>query len=280
QELSPKELYFLGDPTQIPQVLINLCTNAAHAMSEDGGFLSIKLDEFFLDADSAGGYINLVPGRYLKLSVSDTGHGMESRIMERIFDPFFTTKEVGKGTGMGLAIVHGIIKNHDGDITVSSIPGYGSAFNVLLPAMEVKPEVTNDVVETIPRGAETILLVDDETGLLNTHKKILERLGYQVTAETNGVEALEVFKEQPNGFDLVITDMAMPYMTGDKLAQEVLRLRPDIPVILCTGFSEAIDDDKAREIGVRGFLMKPVDVNILAKLVRKLLDKRATAAEG
>ncbi|MBF0497369.1 MAG: PAS domain S-box protein [Deltaproteobacteria bacterium] len=273
QEISVKELNILGDPTQIHQVLINLCTNAAHAMSEDGGVIGITLDEIYLDADLARRFMKLPPGPYLKLSVSDTGHGMDSRIIERIFDPFFTTKEFGKGTGMGLAIVHGIIKNHGGEISVYSVPGQGTTFNILLPTTTGTPELASEIVETIPRGTETILLVDDEPGLVDTHKKILERLGYKVTAATSGVEALETFREHPESFDLMITDMAMPHMTGDKLAQEVLHLRPDVPVILCTGFSDAINEEKARKIGVRGFLMKPVDVTVLAKLIRQALEK-------
>ncbi|MBF0508730.1 MAG: PAS domain S-box protein [Deltaproteobacteria bacterium] len=274
QEISAKELNILGDPTQIHQVLINLCTNAAHSMPESGGILSIKLCELFLDADSAARYINLQPGQYLKLTVSDTGQGMDSALLERIFDPFFTTKELGKGTGMGLAIVHGIVNNHGGAINVYSVPGQGSAFNILLPTIQDRPESPDNYSETIPRGTETILLVDDEPGLLDTGKKILERLGYQVTAETSGVDALGAFMAQPAHFDLIITDMAMPYMTGDKLAREILGLRPNIPIILCTGFSDAVNEDRARDLGVRGFLLKPIDMMVLAKLIRQVLEGR------
>ncbi|MBF0550909.1 MAG: PAS domain S-box protein [Deltaproteobacteria bacterium] len=273
QEISVKESIILGDPTQIHQVVINLCTNAAHAMPEDGGVLGIKLSELFLDTDSAARYINLKPGRYLKLTVSDTGQGMDSSILERIFDPFFTTKELGKGTGMGLAIVHGIVKNHGGAVSVNSVPGQGSAFNILLPMLQGQPESTDNYAETIPRGTETILLIDDEPGLLDTGKRILERLGYRVTTKTSGVDALDAFMAQSASFDLIITDMAMPNMTGDKLAREILRLRPNMPIILCTGFSEAVNEERARDIGVRGFLMKPFDVRILAKLIRKVLEE-------
>ncbi|MBF0495011.1 MAG: PAS domain S-box protein, partial [Deltaproteobacteria bacterium] len=274
QEISVKEFNILGDPTQIHQVLINLCTNAAHAMPENGGILGIKFSEFYLDTDSAARYINLKPGPYLKLTVSDTGQGMDSGILERIFDPFFTTKELGKGTGMGLAIVHGIVKNHGGAISVYSVPGQGSTFNILLPTIQGQPESADNDVETIPRGTETILLIDDEPGLLDTGKRTLERLGYKVTAKISGVEALEAFMAQPASIDLIITDMAMPNMTGDKLAREILRLRPNLPIILCTGFSEAISEERARDIGVRGFLMKPIDVTLLAKLIRQVLEER------
>ncbi|MBF0494956.1 MAG: transporter substrate-binding domain-containing protein [Deltaproteobacteria bacterium] len=272
-EISPKETYILGDPTQIHQVLINLCTNAAHAMQENGGVLDIKLNEFYLDPDSAARYIKMDPGPYLKLTVSDTGHGMESKVVARIFDPFFTTKEVGKGTGMGLAIVHGIVRSHGGAISVYSEPGRGSTFNIILPLAKGEVELVSDDVETIHRGSETILLVDDELGLIDTGKKILTRLGYKVITKTGSLEALEAFVQQPDSFDLVVTDMTMPTMTGDKLAQEIIRLRPNIPIILCTGFSEAVSEEKAGQIGIKGFLMKPLDMAVTAKLIRRLLDE-------
>ncbi|MBF0550146.1 MAG: response regulator [Deltaproteobacteria bacterium] len=216
-------------------------------------------------------YVKLTPGPYLKLSVSDTGRGIESNIIDKIFDPFFTTKETGKGTGMGLAIVHGIVKRHGGTVSVYSEPGKGSTFNIILPIAKKMIEPECDYVEDIPRGSETVLLVDDEPGLLDAGKKMLTRLGYKVVAKAGSLEALDAFIEQPNGFDLVVTDMAMPTMTGDKLAKELIRLRPDIPVILCTGFSEATSEEKAKEIGIKGFLMKPIDLTRLAKLIREVL---------
>ncbi|MBF0552545.1 MAG: response regulator, partial [Deltaproteobacteria bacterium] len=272
-EISAEEAIVLGDPAQLHQVLINLGANAAHAMAESGGTLFISLIDFYLDPDSATGYIDLTPGHYVKLTVSDSGGGIDPGIIDRIFDPFFTTKDIGKGTGMGLAIVHGIIKSHGGAISVYSLPGRGSTFNILLPAVSSKPESTNDVEETIPPGTESVLLVDDEPGLADTCKRMLERLGYKVTAETSGVAALGAFMAHPDAFDLLITDMAMPHMTGDKLAREIMRQRPDIPVILCTGFSEAIDEEKARAMGCSGFLMKPIDITRLAKLIRQVLAK-------
>ncbi|MBF0527106.1 MAG: transporter substrate-binding domain-containing protein, partial [Deltaproteobacteria bacterium] len=279
-EESPQEAYILGDPTQIHQVLINLCTNAAHAMQDNGGVLDIKLNEFYLDPDSAARYINLVPGLYLKLTVSDTGHGMDSKVVSRIFDPFFTTKEIGKGTGMGLAIVHGIVRNHGGAITVYSEPGRGSTFNVILPLAKEEVELEIDDDETIPRGSETILLVDDEPGLIDTGQKILSRLGYKVISKTDSSEALEAFALEPDSFDMVITDMAMPTMTGDKLAQEIIRRRPDIPIIMCTGYSQSVSEEEAKRIGIKGFLMKPLDMAATAKLIRRLLDKHDPGEAG
>ncbi|MBF0550938.1 MAG: CHASE domain-containing protein [Deltaproteobacteria bacterium] len=271
QKISDQQPVILGDPTQIHQVLINLCTNAAHAMQESGGVLEIRLNEFSLDIDSAARYINLQPGPYLKLSVSDTGHGMESKIIDRIFDPFFTTKEIGKGTGMGLAIVHGIVMRHGGAINVYSEPGQGATFNILLPILKDQAEFCHDDDAVAPTGMENILLVDDEPELVDVGQKILGQLGYHVTAMTNGLTALEAFREHPDQFDLLITDMAMPNITGDKLAGEIMTIRPDFPIILCTGFSESVNEEKAKQIGIRGFIMKPIDTNNLARLIRRVL---------
>ncbi|MBF0549214.1 MAG: response regulator, partial [Deltaproteobacteria bacterium] len=271
QEILAEKTTILGDSTQIHQVLMNLCTNAAHAMQENGGTLNIRLADVYLDARDAVKYIGMSPGPHLRLTVSDTGHGMDRRTRDRIFDPFFTTKEMGKGTGMGLAIVHGIIKNHGGAITVYSEPGQGTTFNILLPRMNSQSELTIDQSETIPTGSETVLLVDDELGLLEAGKMMLTRLGYNVTAKTSSLTALETFAAHPEDFDLLITDMTMPGMTGDKLAREILGIRPDLPIILCTGFSEAISEEKAEQTGIKGFIMKPIDLNSLARLIRKVL---------
>ncbi|MBF0497707.1 MAG: response regulator [Deltaproteobacteria bacterium] len=272
-KISTEDATVLGDPIQLHQVLINLGANAAHAMAENGGALYISLNDFYLDPDSAAGYIDLKPGPYFKLTVSDSGHGIDRNIIDRIFDPFFTTKDIGQGSGMGLAIVHGVVKNHGGVISVYSPPGHGATFNILLPAVSSKPESTSDFVEAIPTGTESVLLVDDEPGLADTGKMMLERLGYRVTVKTSGVAALGAFMAHPDDFDLLITDMAMPHMTGDKLAQEIMRQRPDLPVILCTGYSEVVNEEKAREMGCSGFLMKPIDITRLAKLIRQVLAK-------
>ncbi|MBF0526283.1 MAG: PAS domain S-box protein [Deltaproteobacteria bacterium] len=272
QEISAGEAVILGDSTQIHQVLINLGTNAAHAMAEKGGSLDIGLTDLHLDADSAIRYVDLKPGPYLKLTVQDSGHGIAPSVIDRIFDPFFTTKDIGKGTGMGLSIVHGIVKQHGGAVNVFSEPGKGSIFSVLLPRfIGKKAAETTEVTAAIPCGSERVLLVDDEPGLIATHGKILVRLGYRVTSSTSSLEALEMFKASPQDYDLVITDMTMPYMTGDNLAREIMSLRPEIPVILCTGYSEAVSEEKIYETGIKGFLIKPIEVIRLAKLIRQVL---------
>jgi PAS domain S-box-containing protein len=263
----------IADPTQVHQVLMNLCTNAAHAMQEKGGVLDIELDPIALDADGAALYPDLKPGDYVRLMVRDTGSGIAPGILDRIFDPFFTTKEVGKGTGMGLAVVHGIVKSHGGGIRVESEPGRGTAFYVLLPRIreQVRQEQKTDT--GIPTGTESILLVDDEEILLDIGKRMLESLGYRVTPLPGGIQALEVFRKAPAQFDLVITDQTMPRMTGYELAGRILEARQDMPIILCTGYSESISEEKARQLGIRGFIMKPINRAEIARTVRAALDK-------
>ncbi len=280
----------LADPTQIHQVIMNLCTNAYHAMREKGGVLEVSLQNVsigdfkfrnseFEDKEKQSAFripqseINLDPGSYIKLTAKDTGEGMDKAVMERVFDPYFTTKEKTGGTGMGLAVVHGIVKSHGGAITVYSEPGKGSTFNVFLPRIKV-PEGVAETEKMIhlPIGKERILLVDDEPFICEIGKGMLEHLGYQVTTRTSSIEALEAFRAQPEKFDLVITDMTMPKMTGDKLAKELMRIMPNLPIILCTGFSELIDGDKAKAIGIRAFVMKPIVQREMAEAVRKALD--------
>ncbi len=270
----------LADPGQIHQVIMNLCTNAGHAMREKGGVLEITLQ----NADSGSrtaesdkseiqSVIDIAPGTYLKLSVSDTGDGMPPELLERIFDPYFTTKAVGKGTGLGLAVVHGIVKSLDGTINVESEQGKGTTFNVFFPTIESKSEPEIDTHEPIPTGNERILLIDDEEGLVDIGKQMLEGLGYKVTTKTSSIEALDTFRSRPGKFDLVITDMTMPNMTGDKLARELMKIRPDIPVILCTGFSELINEEKAKNIGIRDFVMKPLVMRKIGIMIRRILDE-------
>jgi PAS domain S-box-containing protein len=261
----------LADPTQINQIMINLCTNAAHAMEEDGGVLEISLDSITLDESTAQSY-ELSPGRYIKLTVNDTGHGIDPEIKDRIFDPYFTTREVGKGSGMGLAVVHGIVMNHDGAITVDSEVGKGTTFNVFLPIVEREavPEITID--EDLPTGKERILFVDDEESIVKMGGQRLERLGYKVESTTNPIEALDLFRSKPDQFDLVITDLTMPKMTGDKLVKEILKIRPNMSIIICTGFSEKMNGEKATAIGASGYLEKPHDKRKLAMTVRNVLD--------
>ncbi len=264
----------LADPTQIYQVLMNLCTNASHAM-DDKGILEIRLSPVDLsESDLADqSIIDLRPGPHLKLSVSDTGAGMDAQTIERIFDPYFTTKEVGKGSGLGLSVVHGIVKRHDGAITVKSEPGKGTAFSVYIPRVDVQSETTMIVDDPLPRGSERILLVDDEQAVVEMGTAILERLGYKVTTETDSLRALEVFSARPEEFDLIITDYTMPNLTGVDLAKEVRLIRPDMLILICTGFSERITPDSLKELGLE-LLMKPYGMRQISEAVRKILDAR------
>jgi CheY-like chemotaxis protein len=242
-------------------------------MRNHGGILSVSLSEIEADADFVFRYPDLSPGPYARLAVSDTGHGMDATVMERIFDPYFTTKEIGEGTGMGLAVVQGIVKNHGGAITVYSEPGQGTSFHVFLPLIldeviqEAKP------LEPLTNGSEHILFVDDEEALAELGQEMLQSLGYRVTATTSSLDALKAFRDAPGSYDLVITDMTMPGLTGRKLARELAGIRRNIPIILCTGFSEFINRKQAREIGIREILMKPYVVNTLATTVRRVLDQ-------
>ena len=261
------------DPTQIHQVVMNLCTNAFHAMHEKGGVLGVTLEEVEINSDVLTACVDLSPGTYLKLTVSDTGHGMGREVMDHIFNPYFTTKSPGDGTGLGLAVVHGIVKSHGGKISVYSEPDVGTTFNAYLPRVDTTSEASETPpTETIPRGAESVLFVDDETQILGMVKQLLESLGYHVTAFPGSLEAFETFCLEPEMFDLVITDQTMPNMTGMELARKLMGIRPDIPVILCTGFSELVNEEKAKAIGIRDYIMKPILTHELAKAVRKALD--------
>ncbi len=266
----------LGDPTQIHQVVMNLCTNAYQAMQEKGGILGIAVNPMAIDIkDSKNGAHTLPPGPYIKLEVSDTGAGMDRATQERIFDPYFTTKEKGKGTGLGLAVVHGIVKDHGGHISAYSEPGKGSTFHVYFPRIKSAHEpLEAAATEPLPGGKEHILLVDDEETIVNTGKELLETLGYTVTPVLDSREALRMFQAQPELYDLLITDMSMPHMTGVELARKALGIKPALPIILCTGFSELITAETAKEIGIRKFLMKPVLRRDMANAVREALDER------
>jgi signal transduction histidine kinase len=262
----------LADSTQINQVMINLFTNAAHAMEDTGGVITIGIENIFLDQISATVYPDLPPGSYVKLTVGDTGTGIDHEIKDRIFDPYFTTKEVGKGTGIGLSVVHGIVKSHNGAISVDSKFGEGTTFSILFPVAEKEAVIETEPADKFPAGNERILIVDDEKSMVDIGRRRLERLGYQVEARTNPIEALDLFRADPDQFDLVITDMTMPHITGDKLVKEILKIRPDMPTVLCTGFSEKIDEEKAKEIGIRQYIEKPFDKGKLSRLVREVLD--------
>ena len=263
----------MGDPTQIHQVMMNLVTNAGHAMQDTGGRLTVALEQVLLDSEIVENHPNLKSGPYLKLTVSDTGPGISESELNRIFEPFFTTKGKGEGTGMGLAVVHGIVTGHGGDIFVRSEPGKGATFSVFLPAIERRIEPETRVEIPPPSGTESILFIDDELALVNAGKHMLESLGYEVVTQTSSVEALELFASQPDRFDLVITDMTMPGLTGDQLAQKLMEIRSDLPVILCTGFSARINEEKALALGIRAFVTKPVLKRQIAKTVRMVLDE-------
>jgi CheY-like chemotaxis protein len=273
QNISSESDTVRADPTQINQVLINLCSNAAHAIGEKGGVLEVSLKNIELDECSAIHYHDLSSGKYVRLTVSDTGHGIEPKILERIFDPYFTTKGVGEGSGMGLSVVHGIVKSHGGYISADSELGKGTTFQVFFPYIESKPEPEIEITVEIPRGKERILFVEDEKALVDAIQPMIERLGYKVTARTSSIEALEAFRANPDRFDLVITDFTMPNMTGMELAKEFLELRSDILIILCTGYSEHINEYKAKASGIRAFLTKPVFLGEIAKTIRKVLDQ-------
>ena len=263
----------LADPTQMNQVIINLCTNAYHAMQEKGGVLEVSLSDVELESDFTARHLDTHIGPYIRFTVSDTGHGMDKEVLGRIFDPYYTTREKTGGTGMGLAVVHGIVKSHGGVITVYSEPGKGTTFNVFLPRIESAEGVVEpEEIVPLPIGKERILFVDDEPAIVDIGKGMLENLGYTVATRTSPIEALEAFKAQPGKFDLVITDMTMPKMTGDELAKELMRIRPDLPILLCTGFSELINERKSKAMGIRAFVMKPVVQREMAEAVREALD--------
>lgn len=264
----------MSDPTQINQILMNLCTNAVHAMGETGGILKIKLEEIFLAEDKPIDSLELSPGSYLKLTISDTGHGIPPEILERIFEPYFTTKEQGRGTGLGLSVIHGIIKSHNGTITCHSLPQKGTTFEIYFPKLDAGQEKEeSDGKKSLPMGKERILFIDDEPILANLAVRMLKNIGYSVVPESNSKEALEIFRKNPENFDVVITDMTMPGITGDRLAKEIIAIRNDIPVILCTGYNEHISEKKAKEIGIKEFILKPLSIRTLAESICKVLDK-------
>ena len=263
----------MSDPTQIHQVIMNLCTNAHHAMREHGGILEVTLKNVDLDAGTEIQQKGLQPGPYIELTVSDTGYGIDAAVVDRIFDPYFTTKPLGEGTGLGLSVVHGIVKGIGGAIEVKSTPGKGSTFEVFLPRIERGYTKAEDISAVeLPRGRERILVVEDENALLKVMAQMLERLGYKAVLASSSVHAFELFRENPDGFDLVVTDQTMPQQTGAELAKKILMLRPDIPVIICTGFSDLINQEIAEGIGIREFIMKPINIKNLAATVRKVLD--------
>ncbi len=264
----------LADPTQMHQVLMNLCCNAEHAMRETGGVLDVRLDTVEADAALVAGHPELKPGPHVRLTVRDSGHGMTPDIVARIFEPFFTTKAVGEGTGMGLAVTHGIIANHGGAISVATAPGGGTTFQVYLPQVdgaageEAGPEAPASV------GTERILFVDDEPAIAQLGQDMLEPLGYRCVVCTSGEQALDAFRTAPQGFDLVITDQTMPKMTGEVLIRELRHIRPDLPIILCTGYSHTMTEEKAHTLGIDTYLLKPLLAADLDRAIRAVLGQR------
>ncbi len=262
----------LADPTRINQIIMNLCTNAAYAMKERGGTLEIILGHEEVSTEMSRGFIALAPGKYVKLTVRDTGTGIPPEVIDRIFEPYFTTKGFGEGTGLGLATVHGIVKDYGGDVTVKSRVNYGTEFNVYLPSVDAEMAGNGNETDLDRlRGTERILFVDDEISAVDISIRMLGRYGYKVTGLTDSQEALALFEKNPEGFDLIITDMTMPNLTGDALATKVMALRPDIHVILCTGYSDKINEETAHKIGIRAFVMKPVIMKSLAKTIREVI---------
>lgn len=262
-----------ADATQLQQVIMNLCVNARDAMKDEGGRIMLTIEDTVLDEESLEGR-ELPPGNYRKLTVSDTGTGIPREVMEHIFEPYFTTKRKGEGSGLGLSVVHGIVKNHGGEVVVESTQGEGTAFHIYLPVREEEIESEAQVEKSLAGGDEHILMVDDEEALVSAGKRQLEKLGYRVTATTRSLEALELFRENPDAYDLLFTDFNMPQLKGDGLAQEILKIRPDTPVILCTGFASEVDEQKLLEAGIKKLLLKPLNKNEMAHSIRVLLDQK------
>ena len=268
-------IMILGDPTEIHQIVINLCTNAAHAMNKTGGVLEVGISEVNLNEKDLSPYEDLSPGDFVRLTVKDSGEGITSENLEKVFEPYFTTKEFGAGSGMGLSVVHGLVKKCKGTIDIKSAVGEGTTVSVLFPKIEDGATVEEKKEdEELPKGNERILLVDDDPSILNMVRQMLEHFGYTVTDMTDSTATLALFRSAPDDFDLVITDMSMPKMSGDQLASELMKIKDDLPILLCTGHSDTIDEKKANRIGIKGFAMKPLDMEKLARAVRRALDAR------
>jgi len=273
----------LADPARVHQIMMNLCTNAAYSMEEKGGALRVGLEDVDAVPFPHRQGLEDEPGEYLKLTVADTGAGIPAHLLSSIFEPYFTTKPPGEGTGLGLSVVHGIVKSYGGEILAESEPGQGTVFTVYLPVLKARTTEKTEREEAVPKGHERLLFVDDEVAILKMAEQILGRLGYFVETRTSPLEALELFKKRSGDFDLVITDMTMPHMTGDTLAAQLIKVRPDIPVVLCTGYSRKISDERAAKMGIRAFEMKPLARLNLAKTVRRVLDEakaRSSKSEG
>lgn len=278
QNLSSEAL-IMGNATRIHQIIMNLCTNAAQAMQDRGGIMEVGLSDVTIENVSPELSFELKTGDYVKLTVSDTGPGIPPDIAGSIFEPYFTTKTAGEGTGLGLSVVHGIVESYGGKITADSKLGQGAIFNIYLPVTQKSDIRHPRQPETLPTGSERILLLDDEATLARMGRQMLASLGYWVTARTSSIEALELFRSRPNDFDLVVTDMTMPNLTGDRLAVELMKIRPDIPVILCTGYSQKLSDETINQLGIKALTYKPLAMTELSKIVRNVLDKAARRSQ-
>jgi PAS domain S-box-containing protein len=273
RKIMDTDQYILADRIQIHQILMNLCSNAAHAMNDSGGLLEIGLEDVEVLPGEQSDCPDLQPGRYMKLSVSDTGRGMDRSTVEHIFEPFFTTKNPGEGTGMGLSVVHGIVKGHNGEITVKSEINKGSIFQLYFPVLSEGTPIQDTLQQKALQGKERILFVDDEPDIVTVNKDRLQRLGYDVVATTNSLDALKVFRANPDSFDLIITDYTMPHLTGVDLANEIRRMRSDIPIILCSGIHESPASEKSKKAGITEFAMKPLSKKEFSAIIRKVLDR-------
>ena len=272
QSIKPGDYTITADPTQMHQVIMNLVINAAQAMSNKGGVLEVSMEEVDLGTQPDGEAPGLAPGRYVRIQLSDTGAGMAPEVAARVFEPYFTTKTPGEGTGLGLSVVHGIIESHKGAISVRSRPGEGSVFTIHLPrTADQKPSETRRPFAKLPKGSGRILLVDDEMSVGSFLETALGRLGYEVDFFSSSPKALAAFGQNPDGWDLVITDQTMPQLKGTDLSAEIYKVRPELPVVLCTGYSNDLDGAKTRGAGIRAVLMKPVDLTGLAGTISGLL---------
>ncbi len=262
-----------ADYTQMHQVMMNICTNAAHAIGEKGGVITVRLSQEEIMAGTTTGEPDLSPGSYARLTISDTGCGIDPVHLGRLFDPFFTTKGVGEGTGLGLSVVYGIVHDHSGTIKVASLPGQGATFHIYLPLSEGNLQERAEPKKTATlRGNERILFVDDEVELVDLGQKILAGLGYSVKACADSRAALQTYLANPQAYDLIITDMNMPHLSGSELAVQILAVRPGQPIILMTGYSDYMSSEKAAEIGIRAFVLKPLSRTMLASLIRQVMD--------
>jgi PAS domain S-box-containing protein len=271
ENIPPNIAPVFADEIQIHQIVMNLCTNAHHAMKNSGGKLDVDLSAVTIQEPDAKSYPGIIPGSYLKLSITDKGCGIAPDAINRIFDPYFTTKPTGEGTGLGLSTVHGIVKDHGGIIKVYSELGAGTTFQIFLPAADASLKAAAGQAEHLPTGRESILFVDDEKALIDLGRDLLERLGYKVETRASSTDAIEAFRVDPQKYDLVISDVTMPKITGEELARQIKEVRPDIPIILCSGFSERIHAQATKDIGISAVLMKPVTYADLAKTVRMVL---------